>query len=73
MSFNDQFTLAAQNTFELDIVKVKFPSRGKLNQCVFVLKLRKIADLTCIDKKIPINTSRHTWATHALRKGMRMN
>ena len=34
--------------------------------------LRKIADLACIDKHIHFHTSRHTWATRALRKGMRI-
>lgn len=34
--------------------------------------LRKLADLACIDKHIHFHTSRHTWATRALRKGMRI-
>jgi len=34
--------------------------------------LRKIATLAKIDKRISMGTSRHTWATRALRKGMRI-
>lgn len=34
--------------------------------------LRKLAELACIDKHIHFHTSRHTWATRALRKGMRI-
>jgi site-specific recombinase XerD len=33
--------------------------------------LRKIARMASIDKRISIGISRHTWATRALRKGMR--
>lgn len=35
-------------------------------------KLIKIADMACLDKHIHFHTSRHTWATRALKKGMRI-
>lgn len=35
-------------------------------------ELIKIADMACLDKHIHFHTSRHTWATRALRKGMRI-
>lgn len=35
-------------------------------------ELKKIADLAHIDKHIHFHTSRHTWATRALKKGMRI-
>jgi len=35
-------------------------------------ELIKIADMACLDKHIHFHTSRHTWATRALKKGMRI-
>lgn len=35
-------------------------------------KLKEIAQLAAINKRIHFHTSRHTWATRALRKGMRI-
>lgn len=35
-------------------------------------ELIKIAELACLDKHIHFHTSRHTWATRALKKGMRI-
>jgi integrase/recombinase XerD len=51
--------------------KVKF--RLKSSQTAYYNKnLKIIADLADIDKTVTTHTARHTWATRALRKGLRM-
>jgi len=58
---------------EVDYSDLKFYYRvtASLNTTINI-NLKKIAELAGIQKNVHFHTSRHTWATRALRKGMRI-